>query len=545
MVVLLVIATLILVPILWTILSVYTNYSLARRINLPIIISPVSPLNPFYILLYRFFPPILSLKRLPFGLGTWARCTSMGWTFEDKYRLHHDLGPLFTLVTPAGNEVWVAEGEAAHRVLAARKEFVKPGVNGDDWQRHRRLTVPSFNESISSLVWDEAQRQARDMLSSWLARGMTGTRETVADTATLALHVLTCAGFGASYSFDKGVREIARGHEMTYRDSLSICLSNIITFAIVPKKFLELSFMPRRLNKLGMAVREFQGYMDEMLARERKADAQQSKTANLMSALVRASDDDRRSKGLGHGPSKLGLSDEEIFGNIFAYNLAGHETTANSVACALTLLAAHPEYQNWVREELQQARRAAAGASKEYEEMFPQLHRCLAVMYETLRLYGSIVFIPRATTVSSPNTHLPGPNGETISIPASTAININVQALHTDPKTWGNDSLVWRPDRWLTNPDQCVFFSPPQGNFIPWADGPRVCPGQKFAQVEFVAVLASLLDEYKVGPALQTGETEQDGRNVLMNMVEDSAITAITLQMREPRKRALRWEKVR
>lgn len=215
------------------------------------------------------------------------------------------------------------------------------------------------------------------MVASWSEQGNPGTRETVADTATLALHVLTCAGFGASYSFNEGVRKVAPGHEMTYRDSLSLCLSNTITFTIIPKQYLSSSWMPQRLQRLGDAVREFQKYMEEMLAKERNLSAeQQSKSANLMSALVRASDEDTKSKGLGQD-SKLGLTDEEIFGNIFTYNLAGHETSANTIACALVLLAANPKYQSWVREEIKQAQNTA---KEDYEVMFPRLQRCLAVM---------------------------------------------------------------------------------------------------------------------------------------------------------------------
>ncbi|KAI4170343.1 MAG: hypothetical protein LQ346_008873, partial [Caloplaca aetnensis] len=416
--------------------------------------------------------------------------------------MHDELGPIFTLVTPAGNEVTVADPEAAHAVLARRKDFIKPAamyeqlnvfgrnlntVEGEDWQRHRRLTAPSFNEKTSSLVWDEAGRQARDMAASWSQQGTDGTKETTADTATLALHVLTCAGFGASYSFNEGVRKVAPGHEMTYRDSLSLCLGNIITFAIIPKRYLSFSFMPKKLQRLGQAVREFQQYMDEMLARERSSattTTDQSRTANLMSALVRASDEASQPKDLGQD-SKRGLTDEEIFGNIFAYNLAGHETTANTVAAALVLLAAQPKYQDWVRKEIKETQAATKG---DYEAMFPRLQRCLAVMYETLRLYGSIVFIPRAASHEPQTVH--APDGKEILIPPSTAVNINVQALHTDPKTWGFDTLSWRPDRWFTpsskeqhRPSAQTFFAPPQGSFIPWADGPRVCPGQKFAQV--------------------------------------------------------------
>ncbi|KAI4123308.1 MAG: hypothetical protein LQ338_005333 [Usnochroma carphineum] len=335
---------------------------------------------------------------------------------------------------------------------------------------------------------------------------------------------------------------------MTYRDSLSLCLRNIITFAIIPKRYLSFSLMPRKLQRLGQAVREFQKYMVEMLAKERNSSVEEqlSKTGTLMTALVRASDEDARSKNLGQD-SKLGLTDEEIFGNIFAYNLAGHETTANTVSYALVLLAANPKYQDWVREEIEQAQSIA---QDDYESMFPRLQRCLAVMYETLRLYGSIVFIPRAASHATQT--LRSHSGKNIILPPSTAVNINVQALHTDPKTWGANSLEWRPDRWFVSlrndmsiegkaPSQ-AFVSPPAGSFIPWADGPRVCPGQKFAQVEFVAVMATLLGRYRVRPVVEAGQSESDGRKALMDMVDDSAISAITLQMQQPKKVALHWE---
>ena len=74
--------------------------------------------------------------------------------------------------------------------------------------------------------------------------------------------------------------------------------------------------------------------------------------------------------------------------------------------------------------------------------------------------------------------------------------------------------------------------------------------GRKFSQVEFVAVLTSLFRQYRVGPvvSLKDGggeeeeeESEAEGRRALARMVDDSAISAITLQMLEPRRRALRW----
>lgn len=175
--------------------------------------------------------------------------------------------------------------------------------------------------------------------------------------------------------------------------------------------------------------------------------------------------------------------------------------------------------------------------------------------YETLRLYGSIVFIPKSTGFHPQSLTL---GEKTHLLPPNTAVNINVQALHTDPQTWGSDALDWRPSRWLrtspatpgindnhTSPmTEETFIEPEAGTFIPWADGPRECVGRKFSQVEFVAVLASLFRHYRVRPVVEDGEEgEADGWRALVQMVDDSAISAITLQMLDPRSRSLRWER--
>lgn len=219
------------------------------------------------------------------------------------------------------------------------------------------------------------------MASLWHQQGPKGTRDTVGDTATLALHVLTHAGFGISYNFHEGVRNVSPGHEMTYRDSLSVCLNNIITFAIFPKNRMSLPFLPKRLQRVGQAAQEFQKYMEDMLALERsRISKREAGAGNLMSALVRASEEAKQSSDEGE-TSRLGLTDLEIFGNIFAYNLAGHETTANTVATALVLLAAYPEYQDWLSEEIDQVLGTSGDPERwRYEEAFPRLQRIRAVM---------------------------------------------------------------------------------------------------------------------------------------------------------------------
>lgn len=79
------------------------------------------------------------------------------------------------------------------------------------------------------------------------------------------------------------------------------------------------------------------------------------------------------------------------------------------------------------------------------------------------------------------------------------------------------------------------------GKFIPWAEGPRNCPGKKFSQVEFVGVMTTLFRKHRVRPVLRQGESTEDARKTLIQMAEDSALTTITVQMRHPKRVGLRW----
>ena len=218
------------------------------------------------------------------------------------------------------------------------------------------------------------------MLQSWVEEGLRGTQNTVQDTARVALNVLSSAGFGVPRSFNEGVHQLPAGHDMPYQDALLLILRNIVTLAIIPKESLTSPIFSKKLRKLGQAAKEFKTYMKEMLDNERTwLTKRQSGTSNLLNALIRASDEAKQTGG--DRSLNLGLTDDEIYGNIFIYNLAGHETTANTVAAAIVLLAANPECQEWLSDEINHVLDENNDlVEQNYESMFPKLQRCLAIM---------------------------------------------------------------------------------------------------------------------------------------------------------------------
>src|SRR6266568_8191346 len=84
-------------------------------------------------------------------------------------------------------------------------------------------------QRISSYVWDESLRQAEAMLSHWLTAEKGKVRGMVDDTRTVALHVLSAAGFGVRQDFGGGVRKVPEGHTMSFSDSLMLVLFHLVT----------------------------------------------------------------------------------------------------------------------------------------------------------------------------------------------------------------------------------------------------------------------------------------------------------------------------
>ena len=136
-------------------------------------------------------------------------------------------------------------------------------------------------------------------------------------------------------------------------------------------------------------------------------------------------------------------------------------------------------------------------------------------------------------------------NEHTYNVPADTLIVPNLQASHTHPRTWGADSLVWRPQRWIKEAgdlDSESIIQPPKGTYFPWAEGARNCPGKKFAQVEFVAVVAALFRDHRAEPVRRSGENAEAANTRVLDVVKDSNVELL-LQMRNPQNVQVVWNK--
>lgn len=348
-------------------------------------------------------------------------------------------------------------------------------------------------------------------------------------------------GFRKSYDFRGSAETATQDEAISYGDALQTVLDNAILIMIIPYRYLRGRFVPKKLVRVGDAARSFKRHMVKMLEDETTAFLEnKSGSGGIMGAFVRALDTHERE--IVSQPAlrdskdgKRGLSLDEIFGNLFVINFAGHDTTANTLAFTMLLLAAHPEIQTWVEEELSAIEIVKTTPVDEwdYSTVFPLRKRCQAVLLETLRLYPPIMSLPKWTKGAAQTIKI---GEKVLVVPPGVGTSPNLLDMHTHPKSW-TDPFVWRPSRWIIRDSDFRSGSeglrtPPAHTYFPWSDGPQNCPGAKFSKVEAVAVLACLLKTHRLGIKREPGEGENGARERLIECINDVNLE-ILLRMRD------------
>lgn len=380
------------------------NYMAARKLGIPIVLTPVSWEDNWWILIWGYFAWI---RHIPV-VGYWLPFSHHAWTLEARYRPHQRHGDVFVIVSPNRNEIMVNDPAAGVEVQAHYKAWAKPpplyvlfdlfgrsviSVNGEDWQRHRKIVNPAFREQNNRLVWDESLRQAGQMLGVACRRPDASSTllDVRNDCVLIAMHVLSAAGFGHAHDFDGGFRDVPPGHSRSLADTLMFLLTNLLWTVLFNNFGFFGMLRPGKYKEVTGVVAEFRQYMQEIVAYNRattQAGGGGGNHADIVSALVEADEAAKREEktaGLELGAKPMHLTDDELFGNLFVFNLAGFETTANAMTYTIPFLAANREVQEWAGAEVD----AVCGGreSWDYDEVFPLLVRVLAIMVGPLALF--------------------------------------------------------------------------------------------------------------------------------------------------------------
>lgn len=164
---------------------------------------------------------------------------------------------------------------------------------------------------------------------------------------------------------------------------------------------------------------------------------------------------------------------ETTIDNLLTFVAAGYETSANTIAWALYLLALYPEVQDRVRDEI----KTVAGEAPLTLDAVQKMPLLQAHVRETLRLYPAGALFARDATDTTEVGGVTFKKGDVIMFP--------VYSLHRNELLW-EDADRYRPDRFINR-----RYS--RGQYIPFGDGPRICIGAQYAETEIMVLIGSAL----------------------------------------------------
>uniref|UniRef100_A0ACD5YVL4 Uncharacterized protein n=1 Tax=Avena sativa TaxID=4498 RepID=A0ACD5YVL4_AVESA len=237
---------------------------------------------------------------------------------------------------------------------------------------------------------------------------------------------------------------------------------------------------------------------------------------DLLSLLLAAGDEG--------GEKRRAMTSRELVDECKTFFFGGHETTALAVSWTLLMLAAHPDWQRALREEL----REVAGDGPLDATALSRLTKMGWVLNEVLRLY------PPSPNVQRQALHDVTLNdgAAPVIIPKGTNMWIDVVAMHHDEALWGADANEFRPE---------LFAAGAQGGcrhrlgYLPFGFGGRICVGRNLTGMEYRVVVAMVLrrfelavaPEYRHAPRIMLSLRPSDGIQLLLTPLAASTNTSI------------------
>ncbi len=423
-------------------------------------------------------PPGPKLPSLVQTIGWWNRPTA----YVERLRARH--GTRFTMRLLGQPPVVVlSDPDEIREVFTAPPEVLHPGegaqllepvvgtnsvilLDEGPHMEQRKLLLPAFHgdrmQRLTGLMTELTERE----VSSWPAGEPVTLHPRL---QALTLEIILRAVFG----LDEGER----------LDALRPRLTAMLTFGDSP-----LSLLPAA-RELPVVRRRFAGFLRDReeadrllfgLIAERRASGEERD--DVLAMLLGATHEDGSP-----------MTDEEIRDELLTALVAGHETTASSLAFAFEELSRAPEWQD-VADDV----------------------RLNAVINEVLR-HKPVLPNPEPRLVKQP-VEIGGVRYE-----PGVVFICSAHLVHHDPAIYP-DPHAFRPQRWFDT-------KPGTYTFLPFGGGRRRCLGASFALLEMRVVLRAALERFAVRPAAP--EPERVRRRMITITPSGGATVVLEPRVRE------------
>jgi cytochrome P450 len=344
------------------------------------------------------------------------------------------------------------------RVLSAGLSNGLLTAEGQQWKTQRRALAPLFARR-TVMSFSAGMIDAAAALVERLKKRDGQIHDMAVEVTRVTLEVLERTMFSDGLGRDTEDIRIAMKHYFEAIGKLDLfdvlCLP-----AAVP-----------RLSRLKVRpmLRLFDCAIDAIVATRRRRLAQGADAVprDILTLLLEARDPE----------TGQALSEIEVRANILTFIVAGHETTANTIAWTLYLLSQSPEWRSRVQAE---ADRELDG---DLDGLADRLVETRAVVDEAIRLYPPLAAISRAARGPDELAGQP--------IRRGTMVVIAPYVLHRHRALW-SDPDCFDPSRFLDGAREGID----RFAYLPFGVGPRVCIGAALALQEAVIVVATVMRSF-------------------------------------------------
>ncbi len=398
------------------------------------------------------------------GMPKWAQALAAVRQLSTLRRLHRRYGDAFTIHVPVfGRTVVVADPALIKQTFTAPPDVLYAGersplraVLGDsslltiDGARHlqqRRLLLPPFHgkrmQAYEQIVREEALRE----LEGWPEQREFRTLEPM---SRITLNAILRAVFGAEGAELERLRQLLPG------------------FVQLGSRLVAVPFLHRDLGRWSpwgrflRIRRAFDEQVDALIDTAR-ATPDLERREDVLALLVQA----RHESG-------EPMSHAEIADQLLTLLVAGHETTAATLAWAVERLRRHPALLQRLADE------ARDGGQELREATIREIQRTRPVIQGTSRFVMQPFELGRWR------------------LEPGTTVVVSAVLTHEDPRFY-SDPLRFSPDRFLG-------VKPDTYEWVPFGGGMRRCIGAAFAHMEMDVVLRTMLERYELLPTTEPDE---------------------------------------
>ncbi|KAG2219787.1 hypothetical protein INT45_008878 [Circinella minor] len=347
-------------------------------------------------------------------------------------------------------------------------------LSGPDWKRHRKIANPAFHRALPVKVFGN--------LTQTMFKVIDEGPVDVTDLFTrLTLDAIGTAGFGFNFNalIDEH-NEWVNGYNQVKEGMIKPIY---ILFPILDTKLLH--WFPKR-QEAHQSLTNFLSMLDKIILHKRQIIQERrnkqmegdNNEKDLLTLMIESEMNEE---------DGAIMSDEELKSNLCIFFLAGHDTTAFALSCAICEFAKNPDIQEKARQEIINILGDSSENITPTIEQTKQMTYLNQVIKETLRIHNPLCTTPSRVAVEDVEL-----NGTFI--PKGTLIDVDIYNLHRNPKYW-KEPETFNPDRFAPGGEADSHST----SGYPWfafSNGGRQCIGMNFSMVQQRVVLSMLLRKY-------------------------------------------------